>query len=148
MNLPSNIRVASWLGSECLKAFIAKNKLSDERLEKFRNQLASLPYVEDVPAWDNETNNLEITGLGDPLPEELSHVRNLFSLVETVREISASQIYGAFQPDEVTVLLEQALKLSELDLQHYSLSKMREVPAGLDGFGGPLSPNDVQGFEH
>ena len=90
MSLPKNIRVASWLGSECVRSFIQNKNISDLRLEKFAEHLSALAQAEDVPEWDKEANNLDITGLGDPLPEELSQIRDLNLLVDSVREISAS----------------------------------------------------------
>ena len=146
MSLPKNIRVASWLGSECVRSFIQNKNISDLRLENFAEHLSALAHAEDVPEWDKEANNLDITGLRDPLPEELSQIRDLNLLVDSVREISASQVYGAFQPTEVISYLEKAIKLSGLDLMKYNLERMNEISTEPEGFGVVLTKQVLQEF--
>ena len=147
MDLPTNIRVASWLGSECIRTFMEQQKISDVRLQKFSQHISALPYAENVPEWDQEANELEITGMGDPLPEELSQIQNLNVLVVMVREISASQIFGAYKPQEVISYLKEAIKLSGLDPMKYNLERMNVISTGPEGFGVALSQQAVREFK-
>ena len=147
MNLPSNVRVASWLGARCVEAFIENNKLNDIRLQAFVNHISDLVYSRDVPEWDEKANQLEVHGLGDPLPEELDHVFNLAELIDCVREISASQIYVAFRPEIMLAYLKTSLSLSKIDLSEFNLRMMCDISTEREGFGDPLSDNIVQGFK-
>ena len=80
------------------------------------------------------------------MPEELSQIRDLNLLVDSVREISASQVYGAFQPTEVISYLEKAIKLSGLDLMKYNLERMNEISTEPEGFGVVLTKQVLQEF--
>ena len=145
-SLPVNVRVASWLGAECLRAFAFKNGLSDSRLDLFVTKIADIVSVSNIPEWDNELNQLEISGFGDPLPSELQSVKDLDVIVECVREISLSQKYGAHRPDEIRLYLKKAIMLSNLDLDTYDMEKIVSIPPEADGFGSAIPPEVVRAF--
>ena len=77
--------------------------------------------------------------MGDPLPEELSKIQNLNALVDSIREISARQIFGAYQPTYVISYLQKAIELSGLDLMKYNLERMNKITSTPGGFGDALS---------
>jgi len=148
MQLPTNVRVASWLASECLRYFIEQQNLNDDRLTRFCSHISQLVFANDVPNWDNEAMKLEIDGMGDPLPVELENIDGLFELVISVREISASQIYGAFQPDAVINFLKKAIEISNLNLDKYNIEPMIQVSTKPEGWGVPLTHDTVQSFKN
>ena len=144
--LPSNVRVASWLAAQCLKQFMVCHELQDKRLTALCKYLAELVETHDILEWDARGHKLHVTGLGDPLPEGLDTVENLAELVECVREVSASQLFGAYEPDEVRRYLGTAIRISNLDTSRFNMQALNSVPHGPEGFGGPLSAQQVSDF--
>ncbi|MCE2029459.1 hypothetical protein [Sessilibacter corallicola] len=146
MELPKNVRVASWLGAECVSSFLQRNDIVDRRLEDFTNHMSSLVFSENVPEWDDVAMKLQIDGMGDPLPDHLDSLVGLDELLISVREISASQIYGTFYPREVESRLIKAIEISRLDLSNYNLFRMVRVSTKPEGWGPPLTEEFVDGF--
>ncbi len=142
--LPLNIRVASWLGAECLSHYAADRGIDDRELSEFCDYIQLLIDADDVGEWDAKGASLQITGLGDPLPVHLDS-GELHRLVGVVREISASQIYGRYNPEEVRSFLTDAVRISNIDLSHYNLQAMREIEPS-DGWGSPISESEKRGF--
>lgn len=67
--------------------------------------------TDDVVAWDNHGMTLAITGLGDALPSPLDQQSGLALLLQHAREISATQIYGAWEPAVVACHLKFCLDI-------------------------------------
>ena len=141
--LPSNIRVATWIGTHCLLKLAATQGLVDSRLTAFVAYLSELLTAEDIVSWDSRGGALIVTGMGDPLPDDMEPVASMHELIESVREISASQLYGAFNPHEVRGYLENAMQLSDMPLAYYDFVKLRQYEVD-DGWGNPLVPKDLE----
>lgn len=68
--------------------------------------------TDDVVAWDNHGMTLAITGLGDALPAPLDQAPELAVLLQHAREISATQVYGAWEPAVVARHLKSCLEIA------------------------------------
>jgi hypothetical protein len=84
-------------------------------LDAFCCHLENLAAAQSIPAWDGDGMHLSVTGLGDPLPPDLAVVPRIAQLVEAAREVSASQIWGAWQPVEVQRFLAESALAAGLD---------------------------------
>ena len=145
IELPSNIRIASWLGAQAVKSYSAREGISHLDLDAFIQHLELLLTVDDIPNWDAEANELTISGMGDPLPSELSHVSNLLRMTQSAREISASQIYGQYAPADVTGFLLDVIAISQFDADAYNLEAMCQHSPS-DGWGGPIPEHTIDTF--
>lgn len=97
----------------------------------------------DLPGWDEGASELDITGLGDPFPDELNimypkHSKCLDEITQFVREISASQMYGAYQPDVAIGFLFKAAVSSGLELADIDLYPFYDSIPTRDGWGEPI----------
>ena len=114
VDLPAgcSVRTASWIAAKCVRVHAARLGLEDHRLDAFCNYLEALITTDDVVAWDNQGMTLAITGLGDALPAPLDQAPDLASLLQHAREITASQIYGAWEPAIVARHLKSCLEIA------------------------------------
>ncbi len=145
--LPVNIRAASWLAAECVDKFALDNRITSQALTDFANHLRMLAQADDFTVWDSQGNDLQITGMGDPLPSELCNIEGLNELVCAAREVSASQIYGAFVPEEVERWLRHTIHLSQLDLGRYNLEALCSISPEPGGFGSPIQQEVINEFK-
>ena len=95
-----SIRAMSWLGVQCLRHYCSRPGLDDERIWAFCRYVEEVATTDDVPEWDGRAGDLAVSGLGDPFPPDLQSNGALVRIVECIHEISASQIYGAWRPNE------------------------------------------------
>jgi hypothetical protein len=75
-------------------------------VEAFCEGLRGLAQAGKLTAWNQQMNALELTGLGDPIPdalvEKLGANRDRFDhMIQAAREISASQIFGSEDRKEI-----------------------------------------------
>lgn len=134
-----SIRAATWLGSQCLKQYCLENNIVDERISQVCKYLEALATETDVPAWDELGNTLEITGLGDPMPTEYASNKQLEEIISCVREISASQIYGAWRPEYTGKFLGRAMYLAGLKLTNQTFELLTSHKPLVHGWGDPVS---------
>lgn len=92
----------------------------------------------DVGRWDSQASSLDVNGLGDPLPDGLHEYRGLDALTQSVREISASQIYGEWQPKVMARFVDTAIRIANFDPSRY-LPILQAHDPGKDGWGDPFS---------
>ena len=107
--------LASYIAAQCVRHFCRNSDLSDKRIEEFCVHLENASIVTDLPNWDAVGNRLAISGLGDPLPNSLASVSGLSSLIENAREVSASQLYAAWAPEQVSTFLSKCIEISGFD---------------------------------
>lgn len=107
-----SVRAASWIAARCVRAYSECRHLMTPDLDAFCRHLESLISTDDVTKWDNHGMTLTITGLGDALPPPLDQAPELAMLVEHAREISATQMYGAWEPDVVARHLKSCLDIA------------------------------------
>ena len=87
---------------------------------------------------------MEITGLGDPMPAGLEHMEQHF---QAAREISASQLYGKWEPKVPAKYLASLLKaLPTSPRKQLNLEPFRRHNH-TDGFGPPVSFEDLKEWE-
>lgn len=134
----SSVRAASWIAAQCVRAHAARRHLMTPELEAFCEYLEALISADDVVAWDNEGSMLAITGLGDALPARLDRDPELASLVAHAREITATQIYGAWEPNVVAHHLESCLDIAGQDLLHTIPVEVLAHRPLHHGWGNPL----------
>ncbi len=134
-----SIRAATWLGSQCLKQYCLENNIVDERISQVCKYLEALATETDVPAWDEQGNALEITGLGDPMPPEYTSNKELEEIISCVREISACQIYGAWKSEYTAKFLGRALYLAGLKPTNQTFELLIIHKPLEHGWGDPVS---------
>ena len=110
-----SVRAASWVGAQCVRTFCAKNRIVHNGIETFTRYIEAAASAQDIPRWDSYGSALEVTGLGDPLPVRLAGNLELSELIDSVREISASQLYSEWQPSDVTKYLHQSIEIAGLE---------------------------------
>jgi len=142
-----SIRAASWLAAQCVRDFGNRHCPGDKDLEAFCQFLEEVAWAEDLPKWDSKDRELAITGLGYPLPDKLSEVGGLFELVDSAREVSASQMYGAYEPAEVSQFLGRAISISGFDLNsHINMEALRSHRPGVSGWGDPVPKSEIENW--
>jgi hypothetical protein len=93
----------------------------------------------DLPEWDEEGKVLAVSGLGDPLPDDLASDPQLLELVCCAQEVSASQMYGAWNPEKVAEFLRRTAEIAGCDLDQMCQSGVFMVHnPGSDGWGNPM----------
>ena len=133
-----SIRAQSYLAASAIRGFCEPRSLEDERVEDFCRYLEELASAEDVVAWDEAGSSLPWTGLGDDGPAD----PDLAQLLEDAREISAFQIYGAWQPREGAAFLKRVLEASGFDPDgDLDLEPFEEHSPGNHGWGEPVPSN-------
>jgi hypothetical protein len=111
-----SIRAAAWIGAQCVRQYCTGHAIDDKRIVAFCEYLEKLASARDLLAWEEEGAQLAVTGLGDPLPDDLASDPALVELVCYAHEIAASQMYGAWQPQRVAEFLRRAAALAGYDL--------------------------------
>jgi hypothetical protein len=142
-----SIRAMSWLGAYCLRQYCLRQHVDDERIWTFCRYVEGLATTEDLPEWDGRASDLQVSGLGDPLPTDLQENEDLVRLVAYVHEINASQIYGAWQPDVAAKYLQGAAALAGSRLDELSrMHVFRAHNPGKDGWGSPIDAQTKQAW--
>ncbi len=96
-----NIRIKQAIGAMCIMSFCDKHGIKHDTIKELLNHLLKLLIVEDIPQWNEDGLNIEITGRGDDLPEALLNIipENLyydfFELVDKSIEIGIVDLFGA-----------------------------------------------------
>lgn len=131
-----SLRAMQVLGAIAVDYYCSRFRISDPAISAFTGHLWLLATTKSLPAWETAGSTLEITGLGDRLPERITNrlsqerADELSQLCDFAREISASQMWTAFKPDEARSLLTETLRISELDKK---LVRLAEVFAKHEG---------------
>lgn len=143
-----SIRAMTTLGVFTLEIYCAKNKIDDSNLKDFNNKMLELLTSNNILEWDNECNQIKITGLGDPLPEKLiaeypEYEKILEEITQNIREISASQIYGEWNPEISYSHLNRIQELCEVEIDsEFELELFKKHNAGATGWGIEV-PNEL-----
>lgn len=144
-----SIRAQTWLGAQLIRQFCSSNGIEDHRIFRFCQYLEELPQCTDIPAWDAKASSLEVSGR-ESLPQDLQDIAGLSELLESVHEISASQIYGAWQPQIGTSFLRKAAQLAGIDIQQQTalLRKLSEHEPATDGWGKPVTSSLLKKWQN
>lgn len=90
-------------------------------------------------------NSLKLTGLGDPVPDSLSTIvgpdLNRFDeMIQSAREISASQIFGAEDRNQIQMFFEHTCGAAAVD----ATLPQSFTDSDVDGcWGEPIAPSQV-----
>ncbi len=85
----------------CLYQFCCHLDIKHSAIDELVNHLLKILYVENLPDWEQSGAELDITGRGDPLPDDVasilpeSHYDDFESLVECAVEVGIADMYGA-----------------------------------------------------
>lgn len=88
------------IGTLCLLEFCKKYSISHHSLEELHSHLLSILKTEQLPIWDENGLNIEITGRGDELPDSLIELipeelkEDFYELIDSVIEIGVVNLYG------------------------------------------------------
>jgi hypothetical protein len=137
-----SIRAASWMAAHCVRHFCSERGISHPAIDAFCKHLEDVIVVTFLVHWDNEGNRLEITGLGDPLPASIESVQGLNDLLCAAREVTASQMYGAWTPTKVLKFLREAAARSGLDPDHIVAIAVSLHAPDSGGWGVPVSESE------
>jgi hypothetical protein len=96
--------------------------------------------------WDRHFSNLTISGLGDALPPPLDAVRDLNELVCAAREVTATQMYAAWTPEEVLKHLRETAELAGLDAANVLAVAVSLHTPDQHGWGLPVAKVDRDGW--
>ncbi len=106
-------------------------------MAEFCAGLRELATTSDVVGWNEGMNSLELTGLGDPVPQsvaqELGDALDRFEeMIQSAREISASQMFGDEDRGEAVRFFTATCRSAMVD------SRLPKIFAGssVDGFWG------------
>lgn len=139
-----SLRAKTAIGVFCFELYCDKNNIKNKDIDLFNVQMLRLLEADNIPKWDRDCNQIEITGMGDPLPKEIIEKYPLFAdniliITENIREITASQMYGGYTPKGAIQFLKKAIEYCEIDLDKFIDVKIfKEHKPGLDGWGNPL----------
>jgi hypothetical protein len=129
-----SIRAASWSAARCVRHFCHARGILHPDVDAFCRHLEDAAIATSVVDWDGHFSKLAISGLGDALPPPLDSVRDLNELVCAAREVTATQMYAAWTPDEVLKHLRETAERAGLD------------PANVVAVAGSLHTPDQHGW--
>ena len=136
-----SIRAASVVAADCVEFFCNKHGITDNRLASFCNYLRAVAVASDIVAWDCQASGLEVTGLGDPLPEPLDSVAGLQDLLCWAREVTGSQMYAAWTPENVFHHLVRTIECSGLSVANELQRAAAMHSPDHQGWGLPFKPS-------
>ena len=132
-------RAASWTAAQCVRHFCYVRGISDPDIEAFCAYLEDSARADSIVEWDARAKKLSVSGLGDALPSSLASIHGLEGLLCCAHEITASEMYGAWRPNEVLKHLCETAERSGLDAaQVVSVACSLQTP-GANGWGYPVT---------
>jgi len=148
-NQPSklSIRAATWVAASCVRRFCTVRGIESSDIEAYCAYLEQLAVVESIHEWDNAGKALVVTGLGDPLPGSLQKFEKLDEILGFAREVSASQIYGAWVPRNVAESLSKVALLAGINPFKVVTSAMSLHDPGSTGWGVPARSTDLKNLK-
>ena len=114
-----SLRAKTVIGVLCLKHYCTRLDEHHWEIERFCDYLLSLAQAKDIPAWDQASCHLALDGMGSPIPEAIVHIPKINEITCSLREITASQIYGAGRPDQASRFLQDVAHLCGVDLSRH-----------------------------
>lgn len=133
------------LGVLSLEKFCEKERIVNSDLKDFISKMMELLSTENIPQWNEELNQINISGLGDPLPSKLledfpNYEKKLDQITQNLREISAAQIFGKWIPENSYLPLKKLQKLSGIRIsKEYDLELFKKHNPEPEGWGDPVS---------
>ncbi|WP_196886169.1 hypothetical protein [Aureivirga sp. CE67] len=114
-----SIREMTYIGVCLLKKYCVKNNIYNSEVDEFCFSMLNILTAEDIPEWDKNCNEIEINGLGDVLPNNFiseypQYADKIDKITQNIREISASQMYGKWIPEESYKFLIQVEVLTNI----------------------------------
>lgn len=112
--LQLSVRAASWTAAQCVRYFCLTRGIFHVGVDEFCQYLEDAATETSILDWDARSKALLVTGLGDRLPFPLNEIEKLKELLEAAREVTASQMYAAWTPQEVAGYLREAAEFAGL----------------------------------
>lgn len=118
-----NTREMQAYAALCLAKYCASINVIHESIEALIEHLLSILVSESLPNWEQKGACLDITGRGDPIPQNLesiiprNHLETFSRLVEYVVEVGIVDMYGANTKEPLRFLYKctELLKSSGID---------------------------------
>lgn len=139
-----SVRAATWIAAQCIRKFARDRSIQDARLDEYCEFLEELCIAEWADEWDERGRCLDISGMGDPLPEPLDGIADLAQLIEEAREVAGSQLYTRWQPKTAAAHLLRCMRLSGLKLATDVPSAALTHDPGRNGWGFPVPPEELE----
>ena len=135
-----SIRALHAIGIVSFVRYCARSGVSNPAIDEFVDHMWRLCHSSSLPDWDKAASHLKITGLGDPLPSEIvtqypTQSTPLSEAVEWLREISATQMYGAYQPRESLSCLNELMRVTGAILTDEEIQAFGFSTPNKDGWG-------------
>jgi hypothetical protein len=143
MKMNLTIRAAQVIAAIYFRNYCHINNISDPSVDEFVNHMFSVATAKSLPDWEQIGTNLELTGRGDPLPQNLKNNLNeqgakmLDKLSQDVRDIGLSQMYAATNMKMVYKYLKNVEKIARKSGIKKIEYKLFET--GQEGWGEPVS---------
>jgi hypothetical protein len=111
-----SIRALLFIAGQEIRRYVNSHRIELECIDEFCDHLEGYATTIDIPAWDDRSSTLAISGYGDPLPEAIAsqypqYYERLDRITQIAREIGASQMYTE---GDYTVALHYFYQLFEL----------------------------------
>lgn len=143
-----SIRAKTFVAACALEKYCTASGIKNVAVDQFCSHMKSLATADNITSWDSEANQLEITGMGDPLPKTLGNESLLNEIAECVREISAVNIYGAYRPLETQTFFMRAMEICDFYISPEQLKSFKEHSACSRGWGTALSEDEYIVWEN
>ena len=112
-----SLRAKTVIGVLCLQRYCDELGESHDNIEKFCDHFLALAKAKDIMEWDASDGHLTVDGLGSPIPGNIAHIPNINDIVCNIREITASQMCGAYNAKEPVEYLKRTAELCHVDLR-------------------------------
>jgi hypothetical protein len=151
--LPSfSVRQLQFYAGLCFRQFCLEKKIDHPAIDAFLKHLFSLASIESISEWPTNGAKLELTGLGDPLPDSLLAILPA-ALVEPFDHLSGNcievgmvDLWGA-ESDEPLRFVRRVIEI--LDRQGIATPDPRGLAAFRDGthWGSAWNPAEFAAVE-
>ena len=143
-----SIRAMTYIGVSLFEKYCIENSITNSDINVFCSSMMNILNTENISEWNQNCNEIEITGLGDILPNNLvseypKHVDNIDRITQSIREISSFQIYGKWIPIESYKFLRKVESLTNVKIKTLkSLPLLEKHNHNNTGFGKAVE-NDL-----
>lgn len=145
-----NIRQMQMYAGLCLWQFCSHFKVKHPLIDQLLLHLMKLMTASDLPRWEQDGAFLDITGRGDPLPEEISlllspdNLHRFNALVENCVEVGLVDMYGA-PTDKPANFLQRVMDiLSDSNVPLPSPDMLIKCNTGADVWGEPIGNRELK----
>ena len=134
----------------CLWQFCIHSEIKHPLIDQLILHLMKIITASDLPRWEQDGASLDITGRGDPLPEEVSslittdNLQVFNALVENCVEVGIVDMYGV-STDQPAKFLQRAMDiLASSNVPLPSPTILSKYKTGEDAWGEPVSDIELE----